>query len=378
MASAQTREFLALVRRTQSASSIRIDGLASGGSDFQNSSLDGRDFSTGLSAALELDIWGRLRKATEASAARASASAAASDTLRLNLEAQAVSAYYQIQSLDSQVGAINKAVSKLKAHARIVDKKVEAGLLGSFESYRIEFAISSLEAESSQLATERGRLENGLAVILGVNPSSYRVPKRGITQSPPPIATNLPSTLLERRPDIIEARALLQASEADIGVAWADFFPRINLLGLVGFGSGRLSNLFDRGANSSIGADALGPVLDGGGRRANYAATQARRDAVLAQAEATTLRAFEDTENALSDLTHLRDEYNARKKAALNAAKTVEGVRKRYDYGVDSLFQLISVEIQVSEEERDQYRARGLQFVATANLIRALGGDWRP
>ena len=121
----------------------------------------------------------------------------------------------------------------------------------------------------------------------------------------------------------------------------------------------------------------LGPVLDGGLRRGNYEAAIAQRDEAVALLEGTVLRAFEDTENALSDTKVLKAEYQARKTAVANSKVTVEGVRRRHRDGIDSLFQLVTIELRLNEQERQMHQARGAQFVAAADTVRALGGDWK-
>lgn len=375
-ASAQAREFLALVRLAKSSSALQIDGGLSAQSDFQDGGST-REFAGGLSGAFEVDLWGRFRKETQAAASRAWASSAAKGSLQLSLEAQAVSAYYTLQSFDSQIQSTKQAISRLNTQAGYVDKQIEAGLLGSFEESRIDFAISTLEANLVSLKTDRNRVENALAVLVGTTPSAYHVQEKALSKAPPTIGTYLPSSLLERRPDILEAQALLEANEADIGVAWADFFPRLNLIGLLGVNSPSLSSLFQSSEAASAGASLLGPVVDGGRRRANFEAAGARRDKALADVESTVLRAFEDAENSLSDAELLNAEYLARKRAVENMRKTAERVRERQRQGIDSLFQLVSVELRLNEEENLMAAVRGQQFVAAANVVRSLGGDWK-
>ena len=375
-ASAQAREFLALIRKAHSASAVTVDGFGNVSADLENSTRT-RDFSGGLSAAFEIDLWGRLRKATEAAASRAWASTAARDNLQLSLEAQAVSTYYTIRSLDSQIQSVNEAIARLQEIGRIANREIEAGLLGAFEKSRVDSAISTLKADRATLQRDRNRFENALAVLLGTNPSLYTAAKKGLTNAPPSIATYLPSSLLERRPDIAEAKALLEANQADIGVAWGDFFPRLNLFALIGLASPSLSQFFDGSEATSVGGDILGPILDGGERRANYDAAIARRDQGLAILEGTILRAFEDTENVLSDTQVLKAEYNARRQAVANARETIKGVRRRHRDGIDGLFQLVSIELSLNVQERLLHEAHGQQFVAAADVVRALGGDWR-
>ena len=376
VASAQARQFLALIRTARSASRPSIDAFGSGRGDVQNSRLT-REFSAGLAGALEIDLWGRLRKMTEAASARAVASEVARDNLQLVLETQAVSTYYTIKALDSQIKATDESISRMEEIGRIADREIEAGLVGTFEAARVDSAIGSLRGDQAILQRSRNRFENALAVLVGSNPSSFSVNDDGLSGSPPSISTYLPSSLLERRPDIAEAKALLDANQADIGIAWADFFPRLNLLGLIGLSSPSLDNLFRGNEAYSVGADLVGPVIDGGLRRSTYDATVARRDEALAALEGTVLRAFEDTENALSDSRVLNTEYQARKKAVANSRVTIEGVRRRHRDGIDSLFQLVSIELRLNVQEVQMHQAHGAQFVAAADTVRALGGDWR-
>lgn len=375
-AAAQTREFLALIHSARSASFLQLNGGVGARGDLRSSGVSDQ-FAGGLSAALEIDLWGRLRKATEAAAANADASIAAQDSLQLALEAQAVATYYTIQSVDSQIASTNDTIARLEEIGTFVDREIEAGLVGTFERARVDSAIGTLKADQGTLQRARNRFENALAVLVGANASTFTVKKQGLKGAPPALSAYLPSSLLERRPDIHEAKALLDANQAGIGVAWADFFPRLNLFALLGVSSPSLGNLFSSSEDLSAGGDLLGPLIDGGRRKANYQAAIARRDRALALLQGTVLRAFEDTENALSDIKVLESEYNARLAAVKGSRETNEGVRRRYRDGIDSLFQLVSVELQLNERELQRHDARGEQFVAAADLVRALGGDWR-
>ena len=252
-ASARARQFLALIRTARSASALRVNAGGAGTGTLQESSLT-RQFSASITGALEIDLWGRLRKMTEAAASRAAASSVARDNLQLVLETQAVSTYYTIQGLDSQIKSVDRAVVRLEEIGKIADREIEAGLVGTFEAARVRSAISTLKADQAILQRSRNRFENALAVLVGANPSSFTVSKAGLASSPPAISTYLPSSLLERRPDIAEAKALLNANQAEIGIAWGDFFPRLNLLGLVGLASPSLDNLFRGNEASTVGA----------------------------------------------------------------------------------------------------------------------------
>lgn len=225
----------------------------------------------------------------------------------LGIQAEVAVNYFKLRTLDHEMSIVTEAVGWRQEARNIAAARVKAGAGSELELAQAETEVATAEAEISALQAQRDQLENVLAILTGSNAASFRVGKAsGSLQSPPRIPSGVPSDLLERRPDISQAERQLHAATARIGVAKAQFFPSVKLLGRGGFQSGDIDLLFEPGALMwSIGPNISVPLFSGNKNRWNLSKSKAVHDEVLANYRQAFLAAIADVETSLSAIHNL-------------------------------------------------------------------------
>ena len=218
--------------------------------------------------------------------------------------------------------------------------------------------------------------ENQINFLLGRNPQP--IPREGpLLVLPPEVPAGLPSTLLERRPDIRQAEQLLVSANANVGVAKADFFPRLSLTGLFGGVSPELGDLFTHNKIWNVGAGLTGPIFQGGRIKRSYEAAQAQWKQARIQYEATTANAFGEVSRALVDRTKLVETERQRARTVSAYQEAVRLANLRYTSGLSAYFEVLEAQQQLFPAEISLAQTRRDQLVAVVNLYRALGGGWQ-
>ncbi len=336
------------------------------------------DFSVATPISWELDVWGRVAKETEAAVARwAEQAELRRDVLRL-LVADVAQAYFELRDLDLELAISRDTVGTREKTLDLFTKKFEGQQGSRLEVARAEADRAAAAAEVPRLRQAIEEKENQISLLLGRLPGPVErgAALRELTL-PPAVPAGLPSSLLTRRPDVRAAEADLVARSAEIGVARADFFPRITLTGLLGLESRDLSTLVSADATkASFGASLLGPIFDAGRRRGNLAAAEARFLESRATYVRTTQIAFQETADALAAVRHLRDvrlELERRVKA-LEEAVAISW--SRYEAGLATYFEVLDAQRELFPARLAAARTVRDQWIAIVQLYRALGGGW--
>jgi multidrug efflux system outer membrane protein len=334
-------------------------------------------FSTLLSASWEIDLWGRIRRETEAARANLLASEEARRGVVLTLISSVVASYVTLLDLDEQLRVTQATVAGRRNNVDIFEKRLAGGWISEFEMSQVrgeyEAALAQVPPYHQAIATQ----ENALSVLLGRNPGPIVRGTNLATLHAPPVPAGLPSDLLVRRPDIMAAEQQLIASNAQIGAARALFFPRISLTGVFGFASASLGNLFTGPAHSwSFTGDVAGPIYTGGGLTAAVDQAEARRDQSFANYEVTIQNAFRDVEDSLSDVRTSRELQQTLERRVATLQRSVELARARYENGYTDYISVLDAERSLFSAELQLSSARGDYHRAIVNLYRALGGDW--
>ena len=260
-----------------------------------------------VSVSFELDLWGKYRRLSQAARAKLLASQAARDTVRLTLTADVANQYFTLRMLDKQMDILQRTLQAREENVRIYQARYDAGYCTEVDLRRVQADKESVQAQMQQLSLQREQTETALAVLLGESPRqmiTQSIP-RGKTLSElnlvPDVPAELPSDLLERRPDVREAEGELIAANADIGAARAAYFPSISLTGAAGFASSALSSLFTGGAGVwNIAGEALAPIFEGGKIRAQNKKAEAVYREQLADYTKTVETAFKEAYDALA------------------------------------------------------------------------------
>jgi multidrug efflux system outer membrane protein len=333
-----------------------------------------------VDVSYELDLFGRLRAGVAAARAELEASEAARDAVRLALAAQVAKSYYALRSFEEQAMLTRETVRLREEALGLQRKRRDAGVISEFELRQLEAEAAAVRAQLPPLEREREREEAALVVLLGRTPAevfSSRV--QTVDSGEKLIATvlpsGLPSELLLRRPDLVEAERALAAANARVAVARSEMFPRISLTAALGAESASLSNLFSGSAGIwSIAAGVAQPIFDGGRLEARSEAAQARERAAIAQYQQAIRAAFGEVRTALAAQARARESFEAESARAEALRETLRLARLRYQAGVASQLDVIDAERGLLAARAARIDALRAQRAAVADLFRALGG----
>lgn len=328
-------------------------------------------------ATWEIDLWGKLRRGTEAARATLLSTEEGRKGVILSLVTSVAGAYVNLRDLDRQLEIAKRTAGSREESYRIFTLRFKAGYISDLELSQVKSEYERALATIPTIEKAISQQEDGLSVLLGLNPGAIRRGKTIDELELPAIPAGLPSDLLGRRPDILQAEQELISANAQIGVAKARFFPSISLTGLLGWESIRLSQLFTGPARMwTWAAPVAQPIFTGGALKEEVKATEAFREEALLQYRKTIQNAFRDVDDALIDQRRTRDELEAQKRQ-VEALRTYAGTaRLRYDNGYTSYIEVLDAERSLFDAELGLTQTKGVLFQALINLYKAMGGGW--
>ncbi len=327
----------------------------------------------------ELDLFGRVRRNTEAARAQAQSVQADFENVKLSVAANVALGYFNVRALDTEIAVINRTIHGRQDALGIAQERLAAGLTGELDVVRERSELAASRADLEGVRRSRLEMENALATLVGQPASTFRFASHELPANsrPPRIPAGLPSRLLERRPDVAEAERNLAASNAQVGVAVAAFFPRVTLTGAAGFESATVTDLFNWQSHLwQIGPSINFPIFEGGRNTANLQAARARYEQSVAQYRQQVLVAFQDVENALGDLRTLAAQTEAQNQAVEASRRTLQLSQDQYRNGAVTFLDVTDAERTVFNSERTAAQLLGQRMQATVQLIKALGGGW--
>jgi multidrug efflux system outer membrane protein len=325
----------------------------------------------------EVDLWGRVRREVESARAAARADAADVEAVRLTIAAEAAADYFTLRALDGEATALSASIEAYHKALELTRNRRAGGLASDLDVAQAETVLKTVESQLPVLVLTRAKFEHALAVLTGQPANLFRLPAVSLDRQPPAIPAGLPSSLLERRPDIAAAERRMAAANAAIGVAKAAFFPVVQFNGLAGFQSIDAGTLFDWPSRLwAVGPSVSLPLFEGGRRRADMRGAQAAYQETVARYRDTVLRAFADVEDNLAAQRLLADQYDQELAALASARKQLEIAQNRYCSGLVSYLHVTTAENMVLERERAVARLRGQRFVAAVALVKSLGGGF--
>jgi len=383
-AEAQFRSAQALVQSAEAAAlpTVNVSGntnrfKAAGGQNLVVSGVRNL-FSGAFSAAWEPDLWGRVRRQTEASTSTAQASAATLQALKLSTQATLAQNYFQLRALDAQKKLLDDTVTAFQQSLIIIQNRYQAGVNAKSDVVQAETLLESTRAQAINLGVQRAQLEHAIALLIGKAPVQLNITAAPLNAHIPPVPLAIPSQLLERRPDIAAAERLTAAANAEIGVAKAAFYPRLNLAATEGTQSNTLANLFSTAANYwALGPVALAlPLFDGGNRNAQLAAAKENFTANAAAYRQTVLNSFKEVEDAVAALRILEQQSQVQAKAVTLGRQAVELTSNQYKAGIVSYTEVMVAQTTALANEQTAVDLQGQRLNAAVQLIKALGGGW--
>jgi len=336
-------------------------------------------FSVSLGANWEIDVWGRIRRLVEAARAGEEASAADLEAAKLSLQAELATNYFQLRVTDAQIDLLADTVAAFQRSYDMTQNRYRAGVAARVDVVQAETQLLSAQAQAIDLKSTRAQLEHAIAILIGRAPASFELGPTKFQVRIPEVPPGVPSTLLERRPDIAGAERRMAAANARIGVAEAAYFPALSLTGSAGFASSSLSHLFSAPNRFwSIGAGLAGTLLDFGARGAAVDTARAQYDEAVANYRSTVLGAFQEVEDNLAAVHWLTEESKVQQEAARAARESVVLTVNQYKAGTVSFLNVVQVQATQLNEERTTVTLLGRRLAATVALIPAIGGTWGP
>lgn len=327
-------------------------------------------------ATWELDLWGRIRKGTTAARADAGAAVATLDAARVSLAAEVAQTHYTLLATALEKAAVERGVTTRRDARRIIADRADIGTSSPLDLARADTELATAEADLAAISQRAATLQNALAVLLGSEAPLNLTFNLNLPPAPQ-VPADLPSDLLQRRPDLAAAQLAMDAASARIGVARAAFFPTIALTGSAGWESADFSDLISGDTRVwSFGPKLYLPLFQGGRNRANLTRAQAAFAEQSALYRQSVLVAFRDVRDALAATRFLAEQTAATERAATAARRAADLSRIRYDAGAVSYLEVVESERSALEAERAVARLRGQRLVAAASLIRSLGGGW--
>jgi NodT family efflux transporter outer membrane factor (OMF) lipoprotein len=329
------------------------------------------------SAGWDLDIWGKTRRQVESERAAAQASAAELAAVRLSAQADLATLYIQLRYQDSLQRLLHDTAIAYQRSLTIARNQYEAGTVSQSDVITAETQLQTTQAQLLATGISRAQFEHAIALLTGQLPSELTIPVAELTAGVPTVPVALPSTLLERRPDVAQAERTMARENALIGVAVAAYYPDIGLSAAFGYAQVPLHSLISASSQVwSVAASGTQLVGDAGGRSAAIAAARATYDQSVANYRESVLSAFKDVEDALSSLRILAEQAEAQAAAVKLARRAVDIALNEYQAGTQSYTAVVTAETTALSNEITALQVEQTRLAQTVALIKALGGGW--
>lgn len=330
-----------------------------------------------LNLSYEVDLWGRIRSQYQAAYYSYEAQEQDYLTALLILTTDVASTYFQIRTYDSQLDLYTDTIKTRKKAFEINKSRYESKIIDYLSVAQSEVDLKNVESQYYETRRLRDLQVDSLAVLVGVPASEFCVPHNPLKYPPPPIPAGIPSDVLLQRPDVWAAERQVAAENARVGVAYARFFPTLELTGAIGFSSPNLKQFLSWISRFwAMGATSDQTIFDGGRKYFELEAEWAIFEQTSSAYQQTLLIAFKEVEDSLGNLEWLAKESVTVGEAVIAAKKAYKISYDRFYQGVDFYLNVVEAERQELDNERIQNGILGLQYISTVQLIRALGGSW--
>jgi NodT family efflux transporter outer membrane factor (OMF) lipoprotein len=334
-------------------------------------------YSFPLSASWAPDLWGSVRRNITAVSAQAQATAAQLENARLLYQSELAQDYFLLHGLDAQYALLNRALGEYQEYLTLTKNRFAGGIASDLDVAQAESQLYSTQAALQDLGILRAQYEHAIAVLTGRPPAELTIPALVVTNPPPAVPINVPSTLLERRPDIAAAERQMAAANEQIGIATAAFYPSLSLGASIGLDSSSFTKWFTWPSRFfSIGPTLSETIFEGGRRRAILAETQANFDITVADYRQTVLTAFQQVEDNLAALRVMADEEVTVNLAVNSAERALAVSTAQYKAGTTSYLTVITAQATALSAERTAVQLLTRRLTASVALVQALGGGW--
>ncbi|MBB3219346.1 efflux transporter outer membrane subunit [Pseudoduganella umbonata] len=339
----------------------------------------GTSYNARLTASYEVDLFGRVSSNVAAARNDAATVEANYRSVLLSLQADVAQTWFRLRATDAELATVAQTVRLREENVKVNQRRFDLGDIGEFDLSRAKTELATSRAEAIGLQRQRTNAEHSLAVLLGKPAASFSATENPLTEGGmlPAIPGGLPSSLLERRPDIAAAQRAMEASNARIGVARSAMFPALTISADGGGVGPAFSDVFRWSSRSwLLGALLSMPVIDGGRNRANITRSEAVLEESVGTYRQTVLSAFAEVEDNLAGLRILSGQTAQIDDAVVSARRSADLAQKLYDAGRSSYLELLDAQRNLAIVERTAVQLRGDRAITTVALIRALGGGW--
>jgi NodT family efflux transporter outer membrane factor (OMF) lipoprotein len=356
--------------RSLSSSNLGSSSIANPGHESSIGTL-------GLDASWEPDLWGKVRNTIHEQQYNAQLSAADLENEKLTEQATLAVTFFEIRGQDELERVLNDTVvADTKALER-TQSAYDTGVDDKISVVEAQNTLQNAQATATNLGIARAQYEHAIALLVGANASSFSIPVKPVTATPPPIPIGLPSQLLERRPDIAAAERNMAAANAEIGIAYAAFYPALTLSASGGFESSTFKHLFDWPSRFwSIGPTVNETIYDAGLRRATVNQFVFTYNADVASYRQTVLTAFQQVEDSLAEVRILSQQIKQQQEAEQSAELFVKLETARYETGIDPYIDVVTAQTTLLSDQETLTSIRIQQMTDSVQLIEALGGGW--
>jgi NodT family efflux transporter outer membrane factor (OMF) lipoprotein len=372
----------ALVREQRASlfPTVTLDGRGnrSGSGDSNASSSTSSNYQVGLGASWEPDVWGRLGRAADGAAASAQASAADLASATLSAQGELVANYFSLRQTDAQKALLASTLAGFQRALEITQNRYDAGISAKTDVLQAQTQLANARADDAGLQRQRAQLEHAIAVLVGQAPGNFSLPVAAWNPVVPDVPVGVPSTLLQRRPDIAAAERRVAVANGQIGIAQSAYYPSLNLSASYGLGASRVADLFS--ASSSVwalGLSAAQALFNAGATSARVEGSEAAHAQAVARYRQTVLAAFQGVEDQLAATRVLRVQQDLRRQASAAADQVEQQVLNRYRSGQVGYTEVITAQATALSARRALVQAMADRQTTAVALIQSLGGGWQ-
>ncbi|MBZ2208211.1 efflux transporter outer membrane subunit [Massilia soli] len=331
-----------------------------------------------IGGSWEPDIWGRLRAGVSAASAGAEASAADLAAARLSAQGELAINYFLVREADAQLALLATTIEGYQRVSTITQNRFNAGIVAKSDVLQAQTQLANAQGDQLSIARQRAQFENAIAILVGKSPSSFSLAAAPWTAAVPDIPVGVPSTLLERRPDIAAAERRVAAANQQIGIARSAYYPSIGLSGSYGTGGSKVGDLFSvSNALWSFGLSAAQSIFNAGATRASVAGAEAQHEVQVARYRQTVLAAFGDVENQLAAARILASQQVLRKQASDAADQVETQMLNRYKAGQVGYSEVVLAQASALSARRALVQVQADRQATAVALIQSIGGGWK-
>ena len=375
-------------RELASGSSTSTGGTTTGGTTTTGTSTGGSSvsgtsgstfnvFEMPFDVSWEPDLWGRVRNTVREAKYAAQVSAADLENERLTEQASLAQFYFELRGQDALQDLYNKTIDAQKQSLDLTKVLVETGIDSPEDVAQAEVTLANTEATAVGVATNRAIYEHAIATLIGKPASDFSMPVKSLSTNVPQVPVDIPSKLLERRPDVAAAERTMAEANALIGVETAAYYPTLDLTAAGGWEAAALKNLFTAPARFwSLGASASETIFDGGLRHATIRQYTAQFNADAAAYRQTVLTSFQQVEDYLASVRVLSQQVERQRAAVAAAQRFLDIATTRYHTGIDPYLNVITAQTTLLSDQQTEVTLRVNELTAAVQLIQALGGGW--